>query len=236
MQHSMPALFADSGWDKINQTILSTSNCGNPSLRQFGFGPTSADGFGIGYIIKDGSISICASSKHRQTSRYIDALESYFLEIRKLLRQIKRRGTSADKTATRAREAEDRPLASRLKSRGRIILGDGGKQQTPAESIVDDDDDDGLGGCRTPPSPPSLLSLDEVSSHASCSSSPSDSSPSSPPFRRVDGLPPTPPQSPPFKPMTPVLLSSPRKPIPVLKTVKARKAPTVARKPIFYSS
>jgi carnitine O-acetyltransferase len=68
------------------------------------------------------------------------------LEIRKLLRQIKRRGTSADKTATRAREAEDRPLASRLKSRGRIILGDGGKQQTPAESIVDDDDDDGLGG------------------------------------------------------------------------------------------
>ncbi|KAI4689554.1 uncharacterized protein J4E88_002908 [Alternaria novae-zelandiae] len=146
MQHSMPALFADNGWDKINQTILSTSNCGNPSLRQFGFGPTSADGFGIGYIIKDGSISICASSKHRQTSRYIDALESYFLEIRKLLRQIKRRGTSADKTATRAREAEDRPLATRLKSRGRIILGDGGKQQTPAESIVDDDDDDGLGG------------------------------------------------------------------------------------------
>jgi len=148
VHHSMPALFADAGWDKINQTILSTSNCGNPSLRQFGFGPTSAEGFGIGYIIKDGSISICASSKHRQTSRYIDALESYFLEIRKLLRQIKRRGTSADKTATRAREAEDRPLASRVKSRGRIILGDGAgnKQQTPAESVADDDDDDGLGG------------------------------------------------------------------------------------------
>ncbi|KAI8943750.1 hypothetical protein NX059_001728 [Plenodomus lindquistii] len=147
MQHSMPALFADAGWDKINTTILSTSNCGNPSLRQFGFGPTSADGFGIGYIIKDGSISICASSKHRQTSRYIDALESYFLEIRKLLRQIKRRGTSADKTATRAREAESRPLADRIKRRGRIILGDAaGKQQTPAESIADEEDDDGLGG------------------------------------------------------------------------------------------
>ncbi|EAT90882.2 hypothetical protein SNOG_01233 [Parastagonospora nodorum SN15] len=134
------------GWDKINNTILSTSNCGNPSLRQFGFGPTSADGFGIGYIIKDGSISICASSKHRQTSRYIDALESYFLEIRKLLRQIKRRGTSADKTASRAREAEDRPSASRMKSRGRIILGETGKTATPSESIVDEEDDDGLGG------------------------------------------------------------------------------------------
>ncbi|KAF2033516.1 carnitine acetyl transferas-like protein [Setomelanomma holmii] len=146
MQHSMPALFADGGWDKINTTILSTSNCGNPSLRQFGFGPTSADGFGIGYIIKDGSISICASSKHRQTSRYIDALESYFLEILKLLRQLKRRGTSADKTASRAREAEDRPKAGRFKSRGRIITGEPGKQATPSESIVDDDDDDGLGG------------------------------------------------------------------------------------------
>ncbi|TKA62232.1 hypothetical protein B0A49_10294, partial [Cryomyces minteri] len=65
--HAMPTIFADSGWDKINNTILSTSNCGNPSLRQFGFGPTSGDGFGIGYIIKDGSVSICASSKHRQT-------------------------------------------------------------------------------------------------------------------------------------------------------------------------
>lgn len=146
MLHSMPALFADSGWDKINNTILSTSNCGNPSLRQFGFGPTSADGFGIGYIIKDGSISICASSKHRQTSRYIDALESYFLEIRKLLRQLKRRGTSTDKTASRAREAADRPKARTLKNRGRIILGETGKTQSPSESIIDDDDDDGLGG------------------------------------------------------------------------------------------
>ena len=226
VQHNMPALFADGGWDKINTTILSTSNCGNPSLRQFGFGPTSADGFGIGYIIKDGSISICASSKHRQTSRYIDALESYFLELRKLLRQIKRRGTSTDKTASRAREAESRPLASRLKSRGRIILGDGGKQQTPAESIVDDDDDDGLGGCRTPPSPPSLsLSLDEVSSVEVT------------PFPKTGGLPPTPPQSPPFKPMMAVLSSSLVKKVKVVKTVKARKAPRDAvRKPIFYSS
>ncbi|CAO2648491.1 Nn.00g077580.m01.CDS01 [Neocucurbitaria sp. VM-36] len=219
MQHSMPAMFADGGWDKINTTILSTSNCGNPSLRQFGFGPTSADGFGIGYIIKDGSISICASSKHRQTSRYIDALESYFLEIRKLLRQIKRRGTSADKTASRAREAEDRPKAGRLKSRGRIILGDGGKQQTPTESIVDDDDDDGLGGCRAPPSP-LALSLDEAENLV---------------FPQV-ALPPTPPQSPPFKPMTAVFTSTPRQPT-LIKTFRTRRCTKVAvRRPIYTSS
>ncbi|KAI7242400.1 hypothetical protein KC365_g3192, partial [Hortaea werneckii] len=148
-QHAvMPALFADAGWDKINNTILSTSNCGNPSLRHFGFGPTSGEGFGIGYIIKDGSISICASSKHRQTRRFIEAMESYFLEIRKLLRQTQRRGTSADKNASRAREAEEkRPKGQRLKSRGRVIKGEihpGRNGPEDAEST--DGTDDGLGG------------------------------------------------------------------------------------------
>jgi carnitine O-acetyltransferase len=157
VQHSMPPLFADAGWDKINQTILSTSNCGNPSLRQFGFGPTSGDGFGIGYIIKDGSVSICASSKHRQTSRFIDALEAYFLEIRKLLRQTKRRGTSADKTTSRAREAEEnarhRPKTGRMKSHGRNIMADPSSKLagvlTPQTEQTEQSDDEGLGGCTT---------------------------------------------------------------------------------------
>ncbi|KAF2462395.1 Choline/Carnitine o-acyltransferase-domain-containing protein [Lineolata rhizophorae] len=157
-QGSMPALFADAGWDKLNTTVLSTSNCGNPSLRQFGFGPTSGDGFGIGYIIKDGSVSICASSKHRQTNRFIDALESYFLEVRKLLRQVKR-GQSTDKTASRAREAElmkakshghygGQPRPARMKSRGRLVVGDAAKggPLTPADESVTESDDEGLGG------------------------------------------------------------------------------------------
>ena len=148
-QHSLPAIFADSGWDKINNTILSTSNCGNPALRHFGFGPTSGEGFGIGYIIKDGSISICASSKHRQTKRFIDAIEAYFLEIRKLLRQIQRRGTGSDKQASRVREYEEtRPKGQRLKSRGRAIGGDvtTGKSQPEEDSGVASDDD--MGGCK----------------------------------------------------------------------------------------
>jgi carnitine O-acetyltransferase len=242
VQHTMPSLFADSGWDKINTTILSTSNCGNPSLRQFGFGPTSADGFGIGYIIKDGSISICASSKHRQTKRYIEALESYFLEVRKLLRQLnKRRGTSTDKTASRAREAEAaRPGASRLKSRGRNILLEAGRSraQTPAESVADEEDDDGLGGCRTP-----LSSLERTRPLTTTVPLP----PSPPAFALqyaalppTLSLPPTPPHSPPFKPaMTPVLVGSPRpSPTPTMapKTRGARGLSAAARKPIFYTS
>ena len=43
-EEELPAIFADGGWDKMANIILSTSNCGNPSLRMFGFGPVNADG------------------------------------------------------------------------------------------------------------------------------------------------------------------------------------------------
>ena len=43
-------------------------------------------GFGLGYIIKDNAISVCASSKHRQTERYIMMLQDYLHEIRILLK------------------------------------------------------------------------------------------------------------------------------------------------------
>jgi carnitine O-acetyltransferase len=156
-QH-MPLIFADSGWDKLNNTVLSTSNCGNPALRHFGFGPTSGDGFGIGYIIKDESISICVSSKHRQTKRFIAALESYLLEIRRILR-LSSRKSSAVKTS-RAREAESsRPTeSSRVKSRGRLVTGSaavkseatGGKaSNTAVEDSSPASDDDELGGCKS---------------------------------------------------------------------------------------
>ena len=142
ISQKMPLQFSDSGWDKINNTIISTSNCGNPSLRQFGFGPSSGDGFGIGYIIKDDSVSICASSKHRQTKRYIDAMEAYFLEIRRLLRSTQHKSKSPK--ASRAREVEYRPDAGRKRGKGRVIKGEEAPVDTKEES-----DDDGLGGCKS---------------------------------------------------------------------------------------
>lgn len=125
---TLPLLFADSGWDKLNNTIISTSNCGNPSLRQFGFGPVSGDGFGIGYIIKDDGIAICASSKHRQTKRFVDTLESYLLEIRRVLRITSRSSMNAPRHLTRAREVDraresgrKTNVAGKAKPRGRLI-------------------------------------------------------------------------------------------------------------------
>ncbi len=146
-----PRIFSDGGWDRLNNTILSTSNCGNPSLRHFGFGPTSGEGFGLGYIIKDERISICASSKHRQTKRFVDAIEAYLLEIRRILKLTQGRQNSPG--ASRARETETQKTQkhkgseSRRVKRGRLIqtnsmvgkdLGSGlGKEES---------EDDELGG------------------------------------------------------------------------------------------
>ena len=103
----------------MNNTILSTSNCGNPSLRAFGFGPASGDGFGIGYIIKEESISISVSSKHRQTKRFVDTLQSYFLEIRHLLRATQTR--DAPQLGARAAEKLNNPPRLARQKSGKII-------------------------------------------------------------------------------------------------------------------
>lgn len=166
-----PPIFTDSGWDRINNTIISTSNCGNPSLRHFGFGPTSADGFGLGYIIKEDSISICASSKHRQTRRFIEGIEGYLNEIRRVLRavQVRSGSTGAGFKTSRAREVDEgvrkegismsgngtsdkRPGAntrasttSQTARRGRLIAGKSGTA-TPMTDSADVEDDE-MGGC-----------------------------------------------------------------------------------------
>lgn len=88
LPRELPSIFANSGWDKLNSSVLSTSNCGNPALRLFGFGPTASNGFGFAYIIKSDSVTIAACSKHRQTRRVINALNSYYVEVENLYQEI----------------------------------------------------------------------------------------------------------------------------------------------------
>ena len=83
-----PKFFESSGWKALNHTVLSTSNCGNPALRHFGFGPVVPDGFGIGYVIKDDGLQYSISSKHRQTKRYAHALNNVLLEFEKIMKPL----------------------------------------------------------------------------------------------------------------------------------------------------
>jgi carnitine O-acetyltransferase len=84
----MPKFFQSKPWSTLNHTILSTSNCGNPALRLFGFGPVVADGFGVGYIIKDDALSYSVSSKRRQTDRYVNMLRRTLSDFKELLKPI----------------------------------------------------------------------------------------------------------------------------------------------------
>ncbi|KAK2460704.1 hypothetical protein APHAL10511_007174 [Amanita phalloides] len=86
----MPTIFTDPGWAHLCTSIISTSNCGNPALRLFGFGPVAADGYGIGYIIKEDGLSFVAASKHLQTRRFLDTLQGYLCEVQRILIQLHR--------------------------------------------------------------------------------------------------------------------------------------------------
>ncbi len=92
-----PAFFSSSAYKKLNHTILSTSNCGNPSLRLFGFGPVVHDGFGIGYIIRDGGLQFSISSKHRQTKRFAHILNQTLIEMGKLLQPLSSMSVTCDR-------------------------------------------------------------------------------------------------------------------------------------------
>jgi len=84
----IPEFFTSQAWRVLNRTVLSTSNCGNPALSLFGFGPVVPDGFGIGYIIKDSRIQYSISSKHRQTKRFADGIRQTLLEISDILKPL----------------------------------------------------------------------------------------------------------------------------------------------------
>jgi carnitine O-acetyltransferase len=81
----VPNLFESEPWHMLNHSILLAANCGNPSLRLFGISPVVPDGYGIGYIIKDHSIHYCLTSKRRQTSRFVMALEYVLRDLGNLL-------------------------------------------------------------------------------------------------------------------------------------------------------
>lgn len=83
-----PEFFSSKAFQKLNHTVLSTSNCGNPSLRLFGFGPVVQDGFGIGYIIRDTGVQYSISSKHRQTERYAHTLKQTLIDMGGLLQPL----------------------------------------------------------------------------------------------------------------------------------------------------
>ena len=105
-----PKFFQSSSWKILNHTVLSTSNCGNPALRLFGFGPVVPDGYGVGYIIKDNSLSYSIASKHRQTQRFANMLESSLDDLQQLF--LKSAIRFVDKPSTKSLQRNESSLSS----------------------------------------------------------------------------------------------------------------------------
>ncbi|KAI0463525.1 hypothetical protein LJB42_002525 [Komagataella kurtzmanii] len=105
--NEIPPLIFDPAIDFLYQTELLIANCGNPALNLFGVTPSIASGFGIGYIIKDESISVVACSQWRQTKRFLTTLKKVIEEIKndwaKAHPEIKTKAIGS----SRARELED---------------------------------------------------------------------------------------------------------------------------------
>jgi len=104
---AIPRFFSSTSWKKLNHTVLSTSNCGNPALRLFGFGPVVPDGFGIGYIIKDYALSYSVSSRHRQTQRYVRSLQNVLNEMEQVVSSTDASVTEATPEASTSFEYPD---------------------------------------------------------------------------------------------------------------------------------
>lgn len=86
----------------------------------------------MGYIIKDNAISVCASSKHRQTARYVMLLQDYLNEIRVLLRS----------TATRKQRFRPGDDAKSTRQGKTITV----NRIQPGSSEASDDEDMEMGG------------------------------------------------------------------------------------------
>lgn len=68
-----PAIFEDPAYVSSGHWRISTSHCGSPALSLFGFGPVVADGFGVGYMIKNNVVSFNITCKYAQngTSSFV---------------------------------------------------------------------------------------------------------------------------------------------------------------------
>lgn len=81
----VPRLYTDESYSIMKTDMLSTSNCSSTAVGLFGFGATSAKGFGLGYIINDNSLIVGITNYEKRSKDYKDALEKALRDIQNLL-------------------------------------------------------------------------------------------------------------------------------------------------------
>ena len=59
---AVPTIFEDPSFALSSTWRMSTSNCTNPALQGFAFGPVVTDGIGVGYTVDPDHMSFCTSA------------------------------------------------------------------------------------------------------------------------------------------------------------------------------
>jgi len=85
--YKRPTLFTDPAYGTHFASILSTSNCGSPALDHFSFGPVTASGFGLGYMIKDTSIPVGITSFQGKAQTFANGLRKSLTDMQAFVSQ-----------------------------------------------------------------------------------------------------------------------------------------------------
>ncbi|MEO0536855.1 MAG: choline/carnitine O-acyltransferase [Cyanobacteria bacterium P01_A01_bin.123] len=87
LQNITPAIFKDRAYTEVlGQSVLSTSSLApGMGIDAFCFGPVVEHGYGIGYIIQPESIVLNVTSRDRQASQFVEALEQALTALGELM-------------------------------------------------------------------------------------------------------------------------------------------------------
>jgi len=86
-EDKLPDLFDSPGYKKLGVSTMSTSNCGNPALRCFGFGPVTEAGVGIGYMIREYDINFTITSWEVNLETFREELAGYLNQVLYLMKK-----------------------------------------------------------------------------------------------------------------------------------------------------
>ncbi|XP_068095087.1 carnitine O-palmitoyltransferase 2, mitochondrial [Hyperolius riggenbachi] len=85
---SLPELYQDPAYARINHNVLSTSTLTSPAVQLGGFAPVVADGFGVGYGVHDDWIGCNVSAyPQRDVKQFVQCVHQSLEDIYKLLEE-----------------------------------------------------------------------------------------------------------------------------------------------------
>ncbi|KAF0287165.1 Carnitine O-palmitoyltransferase 2, mitochondrial [Amphibalanus amphitrite] len=87
LEDTMPDFYKDPAFQPFNRFKISTSTLSTPYVETGGFGAVEADGFGIGYSIRERELGAMISNypAHTDVDSFVDCLESTFHDLHDIL-------------------------------------------------------------------------------------------------------------------------------------------------------